>query len=115
MAAGPGRVCSSGCACFPPPRCHRPMARWDDIIISSSLFSAGGLWVGCAPPCTWEAGEQVMSLLLSASPEGAFRRLMGLGVFKRHVALPKSGFGVRQVPWAALSQLLAVSGVQHRG
>lgn len=28
---------------------------------------------------------------------------MGLGVFKRHVALPKSAFGVRQVPWAALS------------
>lgn len=51
-----------------------------------------------------------MSLLLSASPEGAFRRLMGLGVFRRHIDLPKSGFGVRQVPWAALSQLLAVSG-----
>lgn len=84
-----------------------------DILISSSLFSAGGLWVGCAPPCTWEDGEQVMSLLLSASPEGAFRRLMVLGVFRRHIALPKSGFGVRQVPWAALSQLLAVSGAQH--
>lgn len=30
-------------------------------------------------------------------------RLMGLGVFKRHVALLKSSFGVRQVPWAALA------------
>lgn len=40
-------------------------------------------------------------------------RLMGLGGFKRHVALLKSSFGVRQVPWAALLQLFAVSGAQH--
>lgn len=36
-------------------------------------------------------------------------RLMGLGVFKRHVALLKSSFRVRRVPWTALLQLLAVS------
>lgn len=42
-------------------------------------------------------------------------RLMRLGVFKRHVALLKSSCGVRQVPWAALWQLLSVTGAQHQG
>lgn len=42
-------------------------------------------------------------------------RLTGLGVFKRHVALLKSSFGTRQVPWAALLKLLAVSRAQHQG
>lgn len=42
-------------------------------------------------------------------------RFTGLGVFKRHVALLKNSFGVRQVPWAALLQLPAVSRAQHRG
>lgn len=38
---------------------------------------------------------------------------MGLGVLKRHVALPRSGFGVRWVPWAALLWQLAVIREQH--
>ena len=112
MAAGPGRVCSSGCTCSPPPCYHRLMAQWGDMSPLLPCFLVGGFGCSTMHMGGWQTGHVPAAWCVS---EGAFRRLMGLGVFKRHRALLKRGFGVRQVPWAALLQPLAVGGVQHRG